>query len=91
MGVYTPTSTGTAIERFAGSLAVAVFSSCYFYAVLWLPAVVVLFLFVSGRAAALLLLPYAVSAVLPAKACPRLLSTWFFRCALKLHDFEQVG
>lgn len=90
MGAFAPTSTGTTLERVAGSLAVAIFSSCYFYALLWLPAVVFLFLCGSRGAAAALLLPYVVSAVLPAKAYPRVLSTWFFQCALKLHDFEQV-
>lgn len=36
---YTPTTSGTALERFAGALAISTFSACYFYALLWLPVV----------------------------------------------------
>lgn len=50
-----------------------------------------LFFFVSRTAAAAALVPYAVSAVLPAKALPWLLNTRFFRCALKYHDFDEVS
>eukprot|EP00904_Undaria_pinnatifida_P008005 jgi/Undpi1/4334/HiC_scaffold_17.g07700.m1 len=87
---YTPTTTGTPLERFVGTVAVSLFSACYFYALLWLPAVALLFFFVSKAAAAVLFLPYAVSVLLPSKRFPKLLSTWFFKCALKVHDFEQV-
>lgn len=48
------------------------------------------FFFVSEYVALALAVPYVVSAVLPARGFPRLLSSWFFRCALKLHDYEQV-
>ncbi|CAB1107369.1 unnamed protein product [Ectocarpus sp. CCAP 1310/34] len=91
MKTYTPTTSGTVLERLAGALAVSTFSTCYFYAVLWLPAVGLLFFFVSRTAAAAALVPYVVSAVLPAKALPWLLNTWFFRCALKYHDFDEVA
>lgn len=37
--MYTPTTSGTFLERLAGALAMSTFSTCYFYAVLWLPAV----------------------------------------------------
>lgn len=87
---YTPTTSGTALERFAGSMVGTLFSACYFYAVLWLPAVAALYVWVSKTAAAVLFLPYLVSAVLPSKAVPKLLSTWFFQCVLKFHDFDQV-
>lgn len=50
-----------------------------------------LFYFVSKTAAAAVLVPYAVSAVLPAKALPWLLNTRFFRCALIYHDFDEVS
>lgn len=49
-----------------------------------------LYFFVSKTAATVAFVPYAVSAVLPKRGCPWLLSTWFFRCALKYHDFEEV-
>lgn len=87
---YTPTTTGTTLERFVGTLAGCVFSCCYFYSILWLPGVIAVFFLQSRTAALLLAVPYFVSAALPAKTGPRLLSTWFFKCMLKLHDFEEV-
>lgn len=37
--MYEPTTKGTFLERLAGALAMTTFSACYFYALLWLPAV----------------------------------------------------
>lgn len=37
--MYTPTTSGSSLERFVGALAMSLFSGCYFYALLWLPTV----------------------------------------------------
>lgn len=91
MGATSMTKTGTVVERFVGTLAISIFSACYFYALLWVPGIVLLFLWGFKTAAAVLTVPYIISALLPARGCPQLLSTWFFRCALKLHDYEEVS
>lgn len=36
---HNPTTRGSSLERFVGALAMSTFSGCYFYALLWLPAV----------------------------------------------------
>ena len=55
-----------------------------------LSQVISLYFCVSTTAAAVAFVPYAVSAVLPTTAFPWLLTTWFFRCALVYHDYEEV-
>lgn len=91
MGAVAETTTGTPLERFVGSLAVTVFSGCYYYALLWLPTGLALSFSGFRTVGAAVLVPYVLSAILPHKGFPKLLSSWFFRCALKLHDYEEVS
>ena len=88
---YKPTTAGTPLERMVGCMAITLLSASYLYACLWLPVAVVIFFWVSKTVGILLLVPYVASAALPPKRFPGLLSTWFFKCALKFHEFEQVS
>lgn len=88
---YAPTTTGTPIERLVGCLALTTLSACYYYSALWLPVALWWYFGVSKVVGVFLLVLYVLSVALPPMRCPRLLSTWFYKCALKFHDFEEVG
>lgn len=87
---YKPTTTGTPIERLVGCMALTTLSACYYYSALWLPVALCWYFWGSKVVGVFLLVLYFLSVALPPVRCPRLLSTWFYKCALKLHDFEEA-
>mmetsp|Transcript_12418 Transcript_12418/g.18637 ORF Transcript_12418/g.18637 Transcript_12418/m.18637 type:complete len:325 (-) Transcript_12418:17-991(-) len=84
---------GTEIERLIGMLAVGIFTTCYYYSTLYPVYCIYRIYSKSGFDIlnCILILPVFLSLILPAKQSPKLLSTYFFKCALKYHDYEEVN
>eukprot|EP00611_Tribonema_gayanum_P025207 TRINITY_DN5693_c0_g1_i1.p1 TRINITY_DN5693_c0_g1~~TRINITY_DN5693_c0_g1_i1.p1 ORF type:complete len:341 (-),score=104.51 TRINITY_DN5693_c0_g1_i1:335-1357(-) len=85
------TAAGTRFERLCGMMAIGIFSTCYYYSVLY-PLFVVIMLTAKGftTTTLLLALPVLLSILLPSRQLPHLLATKFFKCALKYHEFEEI-
>ncbi|CAM9131828.1 unnamed protein product [Chrysoparadoxa australica] len=85
------TSEGSPLERLAGMSAIAVFSLCYYYSTIYIIAIVVLLVYSPlDRRVWLFCTPMILSVLLPPMAAPRLFNNWFFKSALRYHEYEEV-